>query len=234
MRGDTMKSAVSIGHNSPPDPIDDALAPFGDTIAEAESWLDGQAVENEGQMEAVDALLKGVKSARKAVSDAEESAAKPIYDQWKAEKAKFAPTLTDLDRLVRGLVAIVDGFKRKLAAGKEAARKKAEAEAWEATRNAREAHAAAQAGNIDAQREADHLAQEAKEKQAAAAKANKDVVRGLRWYDLHEILDHRAALHWIAKNDRDAVTAFIEAYVAKNAKAFPAEIVRNYKEQRAI
>ncbi len=34
----------------------------------------------------------------------------------------------------------------------------------------------------------------------------------------YEIEDHRAALHWIAQNDRDAMTAFIEAYVAKNHK----------------
>ena len=42
-------------HNGPPDPIDEALAPFGDTITEAEGWLDGTAVETEGQMKAVDA-----------------------------------------------------------------------------------------------------------------------------------------------------------------------------------
>ena len=73
---------ASAGHNNPPSPIDDALAPFGDTITEAEGWLDGTPVETEGQMKAVDALLKGIKSAKKAVEGAEESEAKPIYDQW--------------------------------------------------------------------------------------------------------------------------------------------------------
>lgn len=37
-------------HNNPPDPIDEALAPFGDFISEAENWLDGTAVENESPL----------------------------------------------------------------------------------------------------------------------------------------------------------------------------------------
>ena len=57
-------------HNNPPDPIDEALAPFGDTITEAEAWLDGSAVETEGQMKAVDALIKEIKAAKKAVEAA--------------------------------------------------------------------------------------------------------------------------------------------------------------------
>ena len=35
---------ATIGHNNPPDPIDEALAPFGDVITEAEVWLDGTRV----------------------------------------------------------------------------------------------------------------------------------------------------------------------------------------------
>jgi hypothetical protein len=41
-----------IGGNSPPDPIDVALEPFADTLLEAENWLDGAIVENEGQLKA--------------------------------------------------------------------------------------------------------------------------------------------------------------------------------------
>ena len=221
-------------HNNPPNPIDEALEPFGDTITEAEGWLDGKPVETEGQMKAVDALTKEIKAAKKAVEAAEESAAKPIYDQWKAEKAKFAPTITDLDRIVKGLVAAVDTFKRKLAAEKEAARKKAEAEAWEATRKAQQAARMADASNIEAQRQAAAAQAQAEAAQKAAMAAKNDTVKGMRWYDCYEIIDHRKALHWIAANDRDAMTAFIEAYVAKNAKRMPEDAVRNYKEQRAI
>ena len=207
-------------HNNPPDPIDEALAPFDETRQEAESWLDGKPVETEGQMKAVDALIKEMKAAKKAVEQAEESAAKPIYDQWKAEKAKFAPTLTDLDRIVKGLVAVVDGFKRKLAAEKEAARKEAERAAWEATRAAQEAARLADATNIEATRAVAKAAEEAESAQQAAMAANKDTVKGLRTVTRYEITDHKGLLNFIAKNARDDVTAFIEEWARKNHKQF--------------
>lgn len=207
-------------HNNPPDPIDEALAPFDETRQEAESWLDGKPVETEGQMKAVDALIKEMKAAKKAVEQAEESAAKPIYDQWKAEKAKFAPTLTDLDRIVKGLVAVVDGFKRKLAAEKEAARKEAERAAWEATRAAQEAARLADATNIEATRAAAKAAEEAESAQQAAMAANKDTVKGLRTVTRYEITDYKGLLNFIAKNARDDVTAFIEEWARKNHKQF--------------
>ena len=205
-------------HNMPPDPIDEALAPFVDVISEAEGWLDGTPVENEGQMKAVDTLIKDMKAAKKAVEAAEESEAKPIYDQWKAAKERYKPTLTDLDRIVKGLVATVDAFKRKLAAEKEAARKEAERLAWEETRKAQEAARLADATNIEAQRAAAALAEAAETAQRAAQSAAKDTVKGMRTVTKYEVTDHRALLHWIAKNDKDAVYAFIEEWARRNHK----------------
>lgn len=221
------------GHNLPPDPLDEALAPFGDVISEAEGWLDGQPVETEGQMKAVDALIKGVKSAKKAVEGAEDSAAKPLYDAWKAEKARFAPTITDLDRIVKGLVTIVDGFKRKLAAEKAEAERKARAEADAKMRAAQEAARAADAANIESQRAAAAAQAEAEQAARLAALASKDTVKGLRTVTHYEITDHRAALHWIAANDREAVTAFIDAYAAKHFKDKPIAGVRVWTEKEA-
>ena len=210
------------GHNLPPDPLDEALAPFGDVISEAEGWLDGQPVETEGQMKAVDALIKGVKSAKKAVEGAEDSAAKPLYDAWKAEKARFAPTITDLDRIVKGLVAIVDGFKRKLAAEKAEAERKARAEAEAKMRAAQEAARAADAANIESQRAAAAAQAEAEQAARLAALASKDTVKGLRTVTHYEITDHRALLHWIARNARDDMTAFIEDWARRNHKEYRA------------
>jgi len=223
-----------IGANNPPDPIDTATAPFGDVISEAENWLDGTAVETEAQMKSVDVLIKGVKQARKAVDDARDTVTKPLHDAWKAEIARWKPTQDDLDRIVKGLVGIVDGFKRKLATEKAEADRIAQAAAWEATRKAQEAARLADATNIEATRAAAQAMAEAEAAQAAAKATASDTVKGLRWYDRYEIVDHRKALHWIAANDRDAMTAFIEAYVAKNATRFPADAVRNYREQRAV
>ena len=222
-------------HNNPPSPIDEALAAFGDAITEAESWLDGKPVENEPQMKAVDALTKEIKAAKKAVEAAEESAAKPFYDQWKSEKARFKPTLDDLDRIVKGLVATVDGFKRKLAAEKAEAARKAEAEAWEKTRAAQEAARAADASNIEAQRAAANAIQEAEEAQRRAAAAGKDTVKGMRTVTRYEITDHKALLNWIARNDRDAITDFIAEWARKEHKACAnADGLRVWTEKEAF
>ena len=221
-------------HNMPPDPIDEALAPFGDVISEAEGWLDGTPVENEGQMKAVDTLIKDMKAAKKAVEAAEESEAKPIYDQWKAAKERYKPTLTDLDRIVKGLVATVDAFKRKLAAEKEAARKEAERLAWEETRKAQEAARNAAANDIEAQRAAAEQAAAAEAAQKAAQSAAKDTVKGMRTVTKYEVTDHRALLHWIAKNDKDAVYAFIEEWARRNHKdQTAAEGLRVWSEKEA-
>ena len=222
-------------HNGPPNPIDEALAPFGDTITEAEGWLDGTAVETEGQMKAVDALIKDMKAAKKAVEAAEESEAKPIYDAWKAAKERYKPTLTDLDRIVKGLVATVDTFKRKLAAEKEAKRKEADRLAWEETRKAQEAARQAAANDIEAQRQASAAMEAAEAAQRAAKAAANDGVKGMRTVTLYDVTDHRALLHWIAKHDRDSVTAFIDEWARKNHKENQnAEGLRVWTEKQAF
>ncbi len=221
--------------NNPPDPIDDALAPYGDVISEAENWLDGSPVESEDQMNAVDALIKGIKAARKAVGNAEESEAKPIYDQWKAAKARFAPTLDDLDRITKGLVSIVDAFKRKLAAEKAEAERKARAEAERTMREAQEAIRAAVVGDIEAQRAAAEAEVAAKEAARAAQAASKDTVKGLRSVTKYEITDHRALLNYIAREVREDLTAFIEEWARKHHKEFPvADGLRVWIEKEAF
>jgi hypothetical protein len=223
-----------LGHNNPPDPIDEALGPYGDTISEVENWLDGTAVETEGQMKQVDALLKAIKAAKKAVETAEETEAKPIYDAWKLAKDRYKPTLTDLDRMAKGLVAIVDTFKRKLAAEKAEAERKARAEA---ERKMREAHAAAQAAdvaNIDAQRAAEAARIEAERAVQAAKEAAKDTVKGLRTVWKHEVTDHKALLHWIARNDKDVITRFVEEYARAHFKQGPIDGVKAWQEKEAF
>lgn len=221
-------------HNNPPDPIDTATAPFANSIAEAEGWLDGAPVENEGQMRAVDALIKDVKAAKKAVSDAEESEAKPIYDQWKAVKARYRPTLDDLDRIVKGLVAAVDGCKRRLAAEKAEAERKARAEAQAKAEAAHRAAMAARESDIEAQRAAAQAQAEAEAAQRAAAAATKaNDVKGLRTVTRYEITDHRALLHWIATNRREELTEFIEGWAKRNHAATNADGLRVWKEKVA-
>lgn len=213
-----------IGHNNPPDPLDQAIAPYVDYITEAESWLDGESVQNAEQMKAVDDLAKQIKAAKKAATEADESESKPLYDAWKAAKARYKPTIDDLTRIAKGLAAISNDFKIAEKKRLEEARRREYEEAERKRREAEEAAALANAADLETQRAAAEAQAAAIEAQKKALAANKAAgsVKGLRKVTRYEITDHRALLHWIAKNQKDAITAFIEEWAR-----------RNHKEQRS-
>jgi hypothetical protein len=229
----TEEALAPRDHNNPPDTIDEITAAFEAIRLEAENWLDGEQVENEGQMNAVDVLRKDMRRMRLDLEAGQKSATAPLYDAYKSELARWKPTIDDAKRIEKGLVAAVDTFKRKLAAEKEEAERKARAEAERKRREADEAARKANAADIEAQRAAAAAQQEAEEAQRAAAKSSKEQVKGLRTVTKHEIEDHKAALHWIAKNDRDAVTAFIEDYVRRNHKDKTIDGVKVWQEKAA-
>lgn len=229
-----MNVQTEIGHNNPPNPIDEAIAPFDGAISEAENWLDGSEVETEDQMKCVDELTKEIKAALKAVNAGEKSAAAPLHDAWKAEKALWKPTIDDLVRIRDGLVSVNSAFKKKLAAEKAAQERAAWDAANAAKLEAEKQAAEARTGDIEAQRSADAARQAALEAEKEAQKQNKDVVKGMRKVTKFEIQGHRDALHWIAANDKPAMTAFIEDYVRRNFKARAISGVRVWEEKEAF
>jgi uncharacterized membrane protein len=224
----------TIGHNNPPDPIDEALAPYADAIAEVEGWLDGEPIDSDGQLDATTGLHKTIKQALKDVKLARDNEVTPLHDAWKAGVARWKPTLDDLDRMAKGIVSIQSAFKRQKIAEIEAAKRKAWQEVDEARRAAEKAAREASAGNIEAQREAEAARQAAMDAEAQASKQAKAKVGGMRTARKYEITDHRAALHWIAKNDKDAMTAFIEGYVGKNHKSSAIDGVKTWTEKEAF
>lgn len=207
-----------IGGNNPPSPIDLALEPYADTLAEVENWTDGSEVENQGQLDATDDLLKDLKAARKAVDVARDKETKPLHEAWKAAVAAWKPTQDDLDRLVKCLVSAQAPFKDRLAKEKVDAARKAREEADAKAEAARQAHIAANAASIEDQRKADELLKAAEKATRLASRAEKDTVKGMRTVQRYQINDYRAALHYIAREDRDAMTDFITSYVARNFK----------------
>lgn len=213
---DDLNTRAMIGGNNPPDPIDEICAQFEAAREEAANWLDGNPVENEAQMKAVDGLRKQAREWRMALEAGQKSATAPLYDAYKAEGARWKPTIEDAQRIEKGLVALVDGFKRKLAEEKAEAERAARAEAARKMREAEEAARKANAADLEAQRAAAEAQREAEEAQRRAAAASKDKVTGLRTVTRYEITDHRALLNWIAVNRRDDLTAFIDEWARKN------------------
>lgn len=228
---DDMNPRAVLGGNNPPDPIDAICAQFEADRDEAANWLDGSKVENEDQMKAVDALRKSAREWRLALEAGQKSASAPLHDAWKAELARWKPTLDDAKRHEDGLKALLDGFKQKLAAEKAEAERVARAEAAQKMREAEEAARRANAANLEEQRAAAEAQREAEEALRRVAEAKKEKVTGLRTVTRYEIEDHRAALHDIAASDRDAITAFIEEYVRRNHKARAINGVRVWQDK---
>ena len=224
---DTNPRAV-LGGNMPPDPIEAVTAEFASVIDEAQNWTDGTPVENEAQMQAVDAVIKEFKTYRTALTKAGKERTDPLHKVWKAEVAAVKVYTDDADRIQAALVATVGPFKSKLAAEKAEAERKA----WEETnRLRREAEAKAAAANVadlDAQREAAEAKQAVIEAEKAAKAVAKSAPKGMRTVTKHEVIDLRALVNFIAKTDKDAMAAFATEYARKHHADIPNEIVNTY------
>lgn len=224
---------ATIGHNGPPDPIDEISARYEAEREECDAWLDGTPVENEGQMKAVDELREAMRQWRIGLERGQKEATAPLRAIYQAELDRWKPTIEDAKRYEGALMSVQEPFKLKLAAQKGAEKKAA----WEAANKARqEAEGAARqaaAHDVAAQREAAAKAEEAQAALQAAGAKQKDNVTGLKTVHRYKIDDHRAALHWIAKNDRDAITAFVEAYVDKRHKDAAIDGVSTWTEKVA-
>ena len=121
-----------------------------------------------------------------------------------------------------------DGRQRR-----KAFRRKAEAEAWEATRAAREAAAAADDADLEAQRAAAAKIAEAEAAQARAKAAEKDTVKGLRAVTEYVVVDGTGFARWLWQNDRPTLEVFMGDYARRNKINLPG-IVEARTERRAF
>ena len=168
-----------------------------------------------------------------ALEQGQKSATAPLFDAHKREMARWKPNVDDAKRIEAGLVAAVDGYKRKLAAEKEAARREAERKAWQAAEEARRAAEAADVSDLAAQREAAAKQAEFEAAQDAAKAAASDKVKGLRTYSVTEVVDGTAFARWLWQNDRPALMAFLDDYARRHALHIPG-VVETRKERRAV
>jgi hypothetical protein len=220
------QNRLGLGGNNPPTPIETCIAEYDGIILEATNWADGEPVTDEAGMNAIDKVLKGIKTYRSALDKAAKEQTAPPHAVWKAAVAAAKVYTDDADRLQAALVACVGPFKAKLAADKAEADRAAQSAAWEATRAAREAAAKANAGDIEQARAAAAAIAEAEALQRAANAAAKDTVKGMRTVTHYEVTDYRALLHFIAKNDKDAVTDFVAEWARGHHKTRAADGLR--------
>ena len=169
-----------IGANNPPDPIEQVLAAYDGTIAEATNWADGEPVTDEAGMNAVDAVLKEFKTYRSELAKAGKERTDPLHKAWKAEVAAVKVYTDDADLMQKALVATVAPFKANLAAAKQEAERKAWEETNRLRREAEEAARNANAADLDAQRGLQAAKEAALEAEKAAKATAKEKPKGMR------------------------------------------------------
>lgn len=219
----------SIGGNNPP-PADAMALHVEDLFKLVSDTTDGAEVTTDDQETALDGLLDDVRQAKKDSEATRKTEKQPHLDAGAAVDALWKPILSRLD-------AAADEIKRKLtpyrvakqAAKDEAARQaREEAEAREAA--AREALASD--GPLEQRYEAERQFEAAKKLTAVANKIDRSAT-GLRPHNVVTVTDRLAALNWIAKNDPDALSAFVDDYARRNAPTRPMDGVTVTVERRA-
>lgn len=228
-----MSELAAVGHNNPPSPIEDVMTEYDGIITEAQNWADGEPVNDEAGMKAVDAVLKEFKKYKSALTKAGKDQTQPLHAAWKEEVASVKVYTDDADLLQKALVATVAPFKEKLAAEK----REAERKAWEETERLRkEAEAKAREANaadIDAQRETQAAQEAAMAAEKAAKSASKEKPKGMRTVTHFEVTDMRALVNFIAKTDKDAMAEFATEYARRNHKSKEMEGVRVWQTKEA-
>jgi hypothetical protein len=223
-------------HNHPPSDQELVLQPFADAIAEAQNWLDGEPVQSEAQMEAVDDLIKQVRKAKTTLEAERKKAVAPLNDAVKAENAAWKAAQEPVEITLTALVEIVKDFKSKIAAEKAAAAQ-AEADAARQAEQAaidaaRAAHGSGDAEKHKAALEAEKAAKAAKREASKADGAAQ--VKGMRTVTKHDIEDVGALINWIAQNDRAALIEFAQEYARRHHTLKPMDGIRVWKEKEAF
>lgn len=215
---------AEIGHNNPPvDPFDAFRSHFDDLRTEAGNWLDGSAIETQGQADEVSRLMDDFRTACKDADKARAAEKKPHDDAGKVVQAKWKPLLDGGDLAVDACKRVLAPWLQKLEAEKRAAAEAARADAERKAAEAAQAMRAANLTDIAAREAAEELVADAERAATAATRAENDKAHakggaratGLRSYFSPVMTDAKAALvHYMAQQPEALKAALLELAVA--------------------
>lgn len=224
-----MSDRTQMGGNQPP-PHEAMALHVEDLFQLVSDTTEGAQVTTDEQEAALDSLLDDVKKAAKDAEATRKAEKEPHLEAGRQVDANWKPIKDRLDAAAAEIKRLLTPYR----VAKQAA--KAEAE-----RKAREEAAAKEAAAQAKLQEPEHLQarfdaeQDLKEARILKAQANRSAreATGLRTYKVVTVDNRRDALNWIAKNDADALTAFVEDYARRNAPTRPMDGVTVTEERRA-
>lgn len=216
-----------IGHNQPPKtPFETAVDSISTLHTEATNWLDGDAIENQGQADAVSVLLDDARKAKKAADASRKTENKPFDDGKKEVQGRYNPLLKRCDTIADACKKVLAPFLAKIDEEKRKVAEQARKDADEALAKAQEKHAAAGTTDFAAREEAERYIDDAKAALAFAAHAAKDkgAAKGgtravtLRSVYIPSITDLTAAARHYWTTDIDALESLILDLVRRDVR----------------
>lgn len=215
---------AAIGGNNPPPEMAFSLS-IDDLYDEAKNFIDGTAIETQGQADAIGVIVSSLKKIRKDADAARAEEKRPHDEAAKAVQAKWKPLLDKADRAVAAAQKPLTDYLLRLERERQ---QEAQRLAEEASKADEQAQAAMQnIASLDDAERAEELAKEA-DKLAKAAKrtdkakshvAGMDRAIGLRSYWRATIVDPVAFGKWAWMHRRTEYMEFLESLAASEARA---------------
>jgi hypothetical protein len=223
---------IHLTNATPFDLIADHLE---DLIAEARNFADGEPVSNQGQADAVSALIENLRIAAKDADAERVRENKPHDDAKAAVQAKYAPLIADpknknpgkVWKAIDALKACLQPYLAKLDAEKREAERVAREAADKAAKDAADAMRAAAADDLQAREQAEALIADAEAAQKAAKAAAGDKAHatggsramGLRSVWKAELKDAQIAAGFFWKRDPSVFNAFLQKLADEDVRA---------------
>lgn len=210
-----------IGDNNPP-AFDAYSMALDDAYSTAKDFLDGSPIENQGQADSVGLIVSEVKRIKRDADAARAEEKAPHLVACKTVDDKWRPLTDRADTIIKAASVPLSAFLTKLAAEQREAELQAREEAAQKAQEAIAAQRASE-GSVEAveaakalQRDADDAARDAKRAgKVKAHVAGHGRAIGLTSFKVATVTDRRLLLNHIARNDPDALTAFLEEYARK-------------------
>ena len=249
----TENPRVHLGANHPPteaakpDPFGALVAHFDSLKEETANWLDGAAIETDGQASKVQELLRMWQEAEKAADDARVAENAPFDDGKAKVQERYAPLIANTKKQTGLSVRAIAACKSALTTWMRAQEAKRQAEAARLALEAATAAAAAQKAVQDAQQAADFGAMETAEQTIAEARDAANAARhvetattkvvgmgraiGLRDNWVSSLDDPLIALKHYMATDPDSVKAWLLARIQQDVRSgkrtIPGAVIEN-------
>ena len=215
---------AAIGGNNPPPEMAFSLS-IDDLYEEAKNFIDGTAIETQGQADAIGVIVSALKKIRKDADAARAEEKRPHDEAAKAVQAKWKPLLDKADRAVTAAQKPLTDYLLRLERERQ---QEAQRLAEEARKADEQAQAAMQnIASLDDAERAEELAKEA-DKLAKAAKrtdkakshvAGMDRAIGLRTYWTATVTDYGALLRYMKEARPDDLKAMLRDYADAQVRA---------------